>query len=108
MRALQKTTESNEQVVVPQSKLEELETTIRTLKRDQGVMAEDKVALTRDRDNLALALKTMEDQNIGLRQGLSQEREAYSNVFTSREYTMSLNHLLIPYAASKRFSRTDR
>ncbi len=108
MRARQKTTESKEQAILLHSKLNELEATIRTLKRDQQVMAEDKRALTRERDNLALALKTIEDQKIGLQQGLSQEREAYSSVRTNHNYTMSLSHLLIAYAASKRFSRTNR
>lgn len=76
-----------------QSKLRELEATIRTLKRDQEVMAHDKVALTHDRDNLALALKTIEDQKIGLRQGLSQEREAYSSVRTNQKYTVSVRDI---------------
>lgn len=52
-------------------------------------MAEDKVALTRDKDNLALALETTEDQKKGLQQALSHEREAYNNVRTNLKYTMS-------------------
>ena len=108
MRAQQKTNTTNKQVVILQSKLEELEANIRTLKNDKKVMAEDKVALTRDKNNLALALKAIEDKKIGLRRPLSHEREAYNGVCTHLTYIMSRNRLLIPHTAPKRFSRTDR
>ena len=93
--------------MILQSKLEELEANIRTLKNDKKVMAEDKAALTRDKDNLALALKALEDKKIGLRRPLSHEREAYNSVCTNLTYIMSKDGSLIPYTASKRFSWTD-
>ena len=58
---------------------------MRTLRRDEKVMAEDKVALTRDRDNLALALKTSEDQRLALQQVLSDEQQAYNSVRTNQK-----------------------
>ena len=94
-------------MTILESKLRELEAVIRTLKRDQEVMAEDKRALTRERDNLALSLNATENQLIVLRQGLSQEREAYSGVRTNQKYTMCLSHLLTSYAPSGCFSRTN-
>ncbi|KAK0507305.1 hypothetical protein JMJ35_010343 [Cladonia borealis] len=85
-----KTAESKEQVIILQNKVEGLEATIRTLKRDQQVMAEDKRALTRERDNLALALKPIENQKSGLRPGLSQERKAYSSLQSASQEQGSL------------------
>ena len=55
-------------------------------------MAEDKVALTKDKDNLALALKTLEDQKTGLQQPLLHECEAYNRVRTDSDHTTSQNH----------------
>ena len=78
-----------EQVLTSQSKHMELEATIRTLIHDKKVMAEDKVALTRERDNLTLALKKLEDR---LQQPLAHEREAYNKVRTDLKYTVRLSH----------------
>ena len=80
---------SKEQVLTSQSKHKELEAIIRTLIHDKKVMAEDKVALTREKDNLTLALKRLEDR---LQQPLAHEREAYSRVRTDLKYTMRLNY----------------
>ena len=57
--------------MVLESKLRDLEAVIRTLKRDQEVMAEDKRALIRERDNLALGLKTTEMSQLSTASGTS-------------------------------------
>ena len=71
-------------------------------------MAEDKVALTREKDDLTLALKTLEDQKPGLQQPVLHEREGYSSVRTNLDHTMLLNRPLILHTASKRSSRRNR